>query len=117
MGIMNQIDGVTLEEKRGGKFRFRMHMTQAMSETPLESLELGARASNSLRRAGYATVGELANDIASGTSLYGLRNCGKNSVREIMEHLFLFQYNSLPPKKRNNYLLEVVMLNIISQKA
>ena len=31
MEIMNELDGVTLREKRGGRFRFRMHLTPAMS--------------------------------------------------------------------------------------
>ncbi len=40
MGIMNQMDGVNLHEKKGGKFMFRMHMTQSMSESSIETLDL-----------------------------------------------------------------------------
>ena len=29
MEIMNELDGVTLREKRGGRFRFRMHLSTA----------------------------------------------------------------------------------------
>jgi hypothetical protein len=49
--------------------------------------------------------------ISSGTDLNQIRNCGKTSVREIMEHLFLYQYNSLPAEKQDTYLVEVVEMN------
>lgn len=49
--------------------------------------------------------------ISSGTDLNQIRNCGKTSVREIMEHLFLYQYNSLPAEKQDAYLVEVVEMN------
>ena len=112
MGIMNQMDGVQLREKHGSSFKFRMHMTQSMSDTMLEALDLGVRAYNSLKRAGYNTIGDVVDAISSGSDLKNIRNCGKTSIREIMEHLFLFQYNSLPVNKRDDYLIEVVRLNM-----
>ena len=111
MGIMNQLDGVQLREKRGSSFKFRMHMTQSMSDTSLEALDLGVRAYNSLKRAGYNTIGDVVDAISSGSDLKSIRNCGKTSVREIMEHLFLYQYNSLPASKQDDYLIEVVQMN------
>lgn len=110
-GIINQLDGVQLREKRGGSFKFKIHMTQAMSNTSIEALELSVRAYNSLKRAGYNTIGDLAEAIASGSDLKNIRNCGKTSVRDIMEHLFLYQYNSLPINKQEEYLKEVVLMN------
>lgn len=104
MDIMNQIDGVRLHEKHGGKFRFRMYMTKSMIEAPIETLDLGVRAYNSLRRAGFSNIGELAEAVSSGTELKSIRNCGAKSVREIMEHLFLYQYNSLPMGRQDDYL-------------
>ena len=111
MGIMNQLDGVQLREKHGSSFKFRMHMTQSMSDTSLEALDLGVRAYNSLKRAGYNTIGDVVDAISSGSDLKSIRNCGKTSVREIMEHLFLYQYNSLPANKQDDYLIEVVQMN------
>ena len=111
MGIMNQLDGVQLIEKHGSSFKFRMYMTQSMSDTSLEALDLGVRAYNSLKRAGYNTIGDVVNAISSGADLKNIRNCGKTRVREIMEHLFLFQYNSLPAGKQDDYLIEVVQMN------
>ena len=112
MEIMNQIEGVELKEKHGGRFAFRMHMTAAMESTPLEALELSVRAYNSLKRAGYHTVGELVEAVSSGKNLGSIRNCGKRSIREIMEHLFLFQYYLLRPEKREAYLREVIQMNL-----
>ena len=115
--IMNSIEGVELKEKHGGKFHFRLYMNDHMSNTPLEALELGQRSYNCLKRAGYGTVGELVGAISGGRELKGIRNCGAKSVREIMEQLFLYQYHSLRPEKRDSYLMEVVQMNIDRQKA
>ena len=114
--IMNSLEGVELKEKHGGKLRFRLHMNEQMRNAPLEALELGQRSYNCLKRAGYGTVGELTEAIAEGRELKGIRNCGAKSVREIMEQLFLFQYHSLRPERREAYLLEVVRMNAVSQR-
>ncbi len=50
MGIMNQMDGVNLHEKRGGRFKFRMHMTQSMRESSIETLDLSVRSGLSGKR-------------------------------------------------------------------
>ncbi len=63
-------------------------MTRSMSDTSLEALDLGVRAYNSLKRAGYNTIGDVVDAISSGSDLKSIRNCGKTCVREIMEHLF-----------------------------
>ena len=112
MAIMNRIDGVNLHEKKGGKFRFYMNLTNTMKNEPIESLDLSVRSFNSLKRAGFHTIGDVAQAVASGRELKGIRNCGAKSVREIMEHLFLYQYNSLPQDRQNKYLIEVVMRNL-----
>ena len=44
-------------------------------------------------------------------SLKSIRNCGRTSAREIMEHLFLYQYNSLRTESRDAYLREVAAMN------
>ena len=109
--IMNSIDGVELNERHGGKFHFRLHMNEQIRNAPLEALELGQRSYNCLKRAGYNTIGELVSAISEGKELKGIRNCGAKCVREIMEQLFLFQYNALQPEHRDQYLLEVVRIN------
>ena len=109
--IMNQLDGVRLKESHRGSFKFRMHMNDNMENAPLEMLDLSTRPYNSLKRAGFHTVGNLVDALSEGVNLYSINNCGKTSVREIKEKLFLFQYNSLPENKREAYLLEVVLMN------
>lgn len=109
--IIEQITGDHVHEKKGGKFFFKMYLNSQMSETPIETLDLGVRAYNSLKRAGYSTIGELAEAIASGTEISKIRNCGTKSCREIMEKLFLYQYSALPQEKRAKYILEVVQMN------
>ena len=86
-------------------------MNELMRNTPLEALELSQRSYNCLKRAGYNTVGELVRFLSEGRELKGIRNCGANSIREIMDQLFLFQYDSLKPDKRGDYLKEVICMN------
>ncbi len=114
--IIEQITGDHVHEKKGGKFFFKIYLNSKMSETPIETLDLGVRAYNSLKRAGYSTIGELAEAIASGTEINKIRNCGTKSCREIMEKLFLYQYSALPQEKRAKYILEVVQMNTVKQK-
>ena len=109
--ILSSLEGVELREKHGGRFRFPIYMTDAMHRTGIESLDLGVRAYHSLKRAGIDTIGELAEGIADGVDLKSLRNCGEKSIREIMVHLFLYQYNSLKPERQERYLLHVVDMN------
>ncbi len=111
MEIMNNISGVELREKRGGSFKFIMYLTSSMSDTAIDDLDLSPRSSNSLKRAGFKNIGDVANAISSGVSLKDIRNCGTKSAREIMEKLFLYQYNSLEQDKRDEYLEEVVLIN------
>ena len=109
--IIEQITGNRVHEKKGGKFYFRIYLTSKLSETPIEALDLSVRSYNSLKRAGYATIGELAEAIASGTDISQIRNCGAKSRREIMEKLCLYQYSVLPEERKAKYILEVMELN------
>ena len=109
--IMNRIEGVRLHEKKGGKFKYFMYMTSAMRNTSIEVLELSMRSYNVLMRAGLITIGQVVDSIASGSELRSIRNCGVKSVTEIQEQLFIYQYFSLPQEKREDYLLEVVLMN------
>ncbi len=70
------------------------------------------RSYNSLKRAGLDSVGEVVDAISGGRELKGIRNCGAKSVREIMEHLFLYQYGIMSPERQKTYLAEVVSLNL-----
>lgn len=109
--IVNQAEGVTLHEKRGGKFYFPMYVNREMMRTSIDALDLNQRPYNCLKRRGINTIGEIVGIIESGNDLRNIRNCGAKSIREIMEKLFLFQYFSLRPERREGYLRAVVKLN------
>ena len=111
MGVMNALEGADLHRKAGGRFRFRMHLTDAMWDAPVEALELSARPLNCLKRFGYDTVGKLAKAIDSGVDLKTMRNCGNVSVQLIMIRLFIFQVESLRPEQREEYLREIAQMN------
>ena len=113
-GILNRIEGADLHEKHGGSFKFKMHVTKSMSDTPIEALDLDTRPYNSLKRAGFNTVGDILNTISTGEDLRKIRNCGKTSSREIMERLFIFQYECLPAGRRDQWLKEVRELNMLN---
>ncbi len=115
MEIMNRMEGVRLREKHGGKFKCRLTMTPPMCAAPIETLDLGVRALHCMKKAGYDTVGNLIDALSEGVDLKNIRNCGATSVREIKEHLFLYHYYSIKPEKRNEYLLETVLLNLAAQ--
>ena len=115
MELLNDIEGLILVEKSGRGFRFRMHMNRSMEEASIEALDLSVRSYHCLKRAGYTNIGLLAEDIAAGKKLKEIRNCGSKSAREIMEHLFMFQYYSLKPEKRDSFLKEVISLNIFPE--
>lgn len=109
---MNSLKGVTLRDKHGSSFQFPLYMTESMADTGIESLELGVRSYNCLKRAGYHTIGQLATAIIAGEELKKIRNCGAKSVQEIMERLFLYQYNTLKPERRDHFLRHVVEMNL-----
>ena len=115
MEVMNSLDGVTLREKHGGNFKFRMYMTKEMMSAPIEVLDLSMRPANCLKRAGFKTVGDVVKAVAPEQGIGNLRNCGKKSVREIKEQLFLFNYNCMDAKRQEAYLQEVVLLNTVAK--
>ena len=109
--VMEQFQNVHVKEKHGSRLKFRMYLTKEMQETPLEGLDLNVRPLNCLKRAGFKTVGDVVEAVASEQGINGLRNCGAKSVREIKEHLFLYQYYMLPKERQEAFLMEVVLLN------
>ena len=115
--IIEALSDANIHERKGGKLYFNVYLNNRAVETPIEALDLGVRAYNSLKRAGYVTIGDLAQAISSGTEISKIRNCGAKSCREIMEKLFLYQYNSLSMEHRERYVKEVILLNELRHKS
>ena len=60
-----------------------------VEDRDLSELNLSVRSYNSLKRAGYNTVGELNRDIRGGKNLRDIRNLGATSEKEILSALGL----------------------------
>lgn len=111
MEIMNSLPGVELKEKHNRRFWFRIYVTDRMENMSIEDMDLSVRSYNSLKRAGYHTVGDLLTGIDTGHELSKIRNCGAKSIREIKEKLFLLQYDAIPSYRKEAYLNEVLLMN------
>ena len=79
-----------------------------------EMLDLSVRASNSLKRAGFQTVGDLITKVESFDEIAKIRNCGATSLSEIMGRLFFYQYSLIPKDKRSEYMQTILHLNGIA---
>ena len=112
--LMGTINGVYLKEKHGGVFRFPLYLTQEMCNTSLEDMDLNLsiRAYHCLKRAGYNTIGDVTDAIERGDDLSRIRGCGINTLRDIKERLFFFQYNAMKQERRETYLTEVIAINM-----
>lgn len=97
--------------KPGKSFKFPIYLTEKLEKTELDVLDLSVRASNSLKRAGYRTIGDLVNNISHSSDLKHIRNCGETSVAEIMDKLFAYQYMILPKERRPEFIARVVQMN------
>ena len=109
--IFNSIEGVDLHEKKSGRFYYTMHLPPKMEEADIEALDLGVRAYNGLKRAGYNTVGQLVAGITSGEDIRRIRNCGVKSYSEIMERLFLYNLVNIQEGKREQFILDTIEKN------
>ena len=95
-------------------------MVEAKKEMGWEFLFLGANID------AIATAGKLGirkeravnyEHDGKGTKLQwkAIRNCGTKSVQEIMERLFVYQYNILKPERRESFLRHVIDMNRIAK--
>ena len=92
-------------------FKYYVYPETAYMKEPLEVLGLKVRAYNCLKRAGYQTIGDVAEKIGSLSQLLKLRGLGKQTAAEIVVKIFLYQYSNLKPEKRMEYFLDILELN------
>lgn len=109
--IFREITDYDLRERKGGRFVFDFYITQKSKETDIDALDLSVRAYHGLKRAGYNTIGELAEAICSGTDIRRIRNCGSKSYSEIMERLFLYNLSNVSESRREKYISDTVARN------
>lgn len=104
-----ELDTVLTEVAVDGNVKFRIYETDAMREEPLTVLNMSNRGSNALLRNGYRTIGDL---IDNWSKLNIVRGLGTKTVQEIKYALCAYQYMLLDPKKRKEYLADIVRLNV-----
>lgn len=102
---------IEVNKKKGKSLRFNIYMTEKLSSTDIDVLDLSVRSSNCLKRAGIMTIGELCEKIHTSTELKSIRNCGSTSVTEIMDKLFGYHFSQLPENRQEQYIKEVVEMN------
>ena len=100
-----------LIKERGEHFRYPVYLSEAFMKTPIEDMELGVRAYNCLKRAGYQTIGDLISKIEGRADLQKIRNMGKLSANEVMVSLCCFQYSMLSEERKEKFVKRVVELN------
>ena len=114
-------EGLTIQDiqtlVRGKKFKVLFKCSDALMHTDIsEMLDLSVRASNSLKRAGFQTVGDLITKVESFDEIAKIRNCGATSLSEIMGRLFFYQYSLIPKGKRSEYMQTILHLNGIASQ-
>lgn len=110
--LFDGVDGVNVRQRRGGSFHFPIYMTESLSRTDIEVLDLSTRSYNCLRRAGINTIGQLCEHEQCSSYLKNIRCCGSRSIAEIMDNLMYYQYMILQPERRGAYLAKVVEMNV-----
>ena len=97
----------TVYAKYGKQLRFPVYLGQALTEAPLEDLELSVRSYNCLKRAGMRTVGDLVEGIDGRTDLLKIRNLGMRSANEIMQAVMAYQFFLLSDDGKARYLKKI----------
>lgn len=110
--LFESVEEIEIVQRKNGRFRFPIYMTETLAKTDIEALELSVRSLHCLKRAEISTIGEFCDRIHSSNDLKIIKNCGKTSISEIMDNLFAYQYLALKPDKRGEYLAKVVEMNV-----
>lgn len=100
--------------RNGRPLRIPFIMNSELMSSDIACMELSVRAYNSLRRAGFNTVGDIVNGINSTEDLAKIRNCGRTSISEISCKLYAFQYSLIPKEKKQAYMLKIMRMNGIN---
>lgn len=110
--VLNEMYGLDLHDSKKGNFRFPIYINDRLRDVPVDALELSERGRNCLMRAGYINLYELFERINSKADLLKIRCCGNGTAQEIMEKIFIYQFNALSEEKRVKFIKRVVELNV-----
>lgn len=113
--VLNIVYGLDLHDAKNGTFRFPVYISDKLKDVPIEALELSVRSTNCLRRAKLDSLYDLYENISGKEDLKKIRCCGDGSAKEIIEQIFMYQFNSLKPERREKFIKEVVELNSVEE--
>ena len=82
--------------------------TKNACNTSVDELDFSVRASNSLKRAGVFTVGDIIDLAMSGNGLTNIRNLGKKTENEIKTKLLAFGYSRLTENEQVSFLYDLI---------
>ncbi|GEM_PF-1178779 len=99
---------------RGKKFKVWFIMNDALMNSPIDAVDLSMRASNTLKRAGFITVGDMINSLQSFDDLHRFRGCGATTISEIHGKMFFFQYSLIDQNQRTSYMKKIMEINGIT---
>lgn len=102
---------VELRTKKDRSIRFSLYIDDSFRQVLIEDLGLSERSKNCLKRAGINNIGEFTEHIKSSSDLKAIRNCGTKCVAEIMQALWLYQYQLFDIKGKRTYIEELIRLN------
>jgi DNA-directed RNA polymerase subunit alpha len=85
--------------------------TKNACNTSVDDLDFSVRASNSLKRAGVFTVGDIIDLIMGEEGLKKVRNLGKKTENEIKTKVLAFGYSRLTENEQKQFLIEMINRN------
>lgn len=103
--------GLELIDNKHKQFKFEVYLSDGLNNVSIDTLDLSPRSSNCLRRAGINTVYDLYTSVRTKDDLKKIRNCGAKSACEIMEQIFLFQYNNLSEERQTKFIKKILEIN------
>lgn len=99
----------------GNDLKFRIPMSQALWDMPIDELNLSVRSYNGLRRAGADTIGKVAEIAMNDNGLFRIRNLGKKSIMSIKTSLLLKGYENLPQRQQTDFWMHFLEQNCITE--
>lgn len=101
---------VTLVAAFGRSVHLILPYSEKAYEVSIDTLDFSVRATNSLKRAGLFTLGEVINAVAKG-DLAKIRNLGKKTENEIKTKIMVFGYEQLTSSEKIQFFYNMIEKN------
>ena len=101
-------DGVVATLRQLGVRVVTVPYSTRLAEVSIDEMNLSARSTNGLKRAGAGTFGRLRDLMAMENGLLSVRNLGQKSAREIKRAFFEECYGRLQPYEKLQYWQDVL---------